>query len=36
MAQLIAAARATPEGQKKDYGGEMLKAYDPKYVEAAT
>ena len=36
VARRIKAARATPKGQKKDYGGEMPKAYDPKYVEAAT
>ena len=29
-------ARATPRGQKKDYSGDMPKAYDPKIVEAAT
>ena len=28
--------RAVPKGRKKDYGAEMLKGYDPKYVEAAT
>lgn len=35
MAQTIAQARATPVGQKRDYSGEMPKAYDPKFVEAA-
>jgi len=28
--------KALPKGQKKDYRAEMLKGYDPKYVEAAT
>ena len=36
MARRIEAARATPKGQKKDFSCEMLKGYDPKYVEAAT
>ncbi|KAK9797446.1 hypothetical protein WJX73_007614 [Symbiochloris irregularis] len=35
MAQIIDAAKATKPGHKKDYTGEMPKAYDPKFVEAA-
>ena len=36
VAKRLEAVRAIPKGQKKDYGAEMLKGYDPKYVEAAT
>jgi hypothetical protein len=36
VAKQLEAVRAIPMGQKKDYGAEMLKGYDPKYVEAAT
>ena len=35
MARRIQDAQATPKGQKKDFSSEMLKGYDPKYVEAA-
>lgn len=35
MEKLLEAARATPPGDKKDYSGDMPKAYDPKFVEAA-
>lgn len=35
MAKIVDAARATEAGHKKDYSGEMPKAYDPKFVEAA-
>lgn len=35
VAKLIAAAKATPAGSKKDTSGEMPKAYHPKFVEAA-
>ena len=35
LADKLAAARATPPGQKKDFSGEMPKSYHPKYVEAA-
>jgi len=32
---LLEAALSTPAGQRKDLGGEMAKAYNPKLVEAA-
>ena len=35
MKRLTEAALATPTGQKKDFGAEMPKTYDPVYVEAA-
>ena len=36
VAKRLEHVRAVPKGHKKDYGAEMLKGYDPKYVEAAT
>lgn len=36
VAKILEQAQRLPRGQKKDYGAEMLKGYDPKYVEAAT
>ena len=36
LAAYVEEARATPKGQKKDYSGDMPKAYDPKFVEAGT
>ena len=36
LAAYVEQARATPRGHKKDYSGDMPKAYDPKIVEAAT
>ena len=36
LAAYVDKARATPKGQKKDYSGDMPKAYDPKFVEAGT
>ncbi len=35
VAALIAAARATPKGDKKSTEGAMFKAYHPRMVEAA-
>ncbi len=36
VAKRLEQVQQLPQGQKKDYGAEMLKGYDPKYVEAAT
>ena len=36
VAKRLEEVQQLPRGQKKDYGAEMLKGYDPKYVEAAT
>ena len=35
MRRITQAAQATPKGQKKDFGTEMPKGYDPIYIEAA-
>ena len=36
VAKRLEEVQQLPKGQKKDYGAEMLKGYDPQYVEAAT
>ena len=36
VAKRLEQVQQLPRGQKKNYGAEMLKGYDPKYVEAAT
>ena len=36
VAKRLEQVQQLPKGQKKDYGAEMLKGYDPQYVEAAT